>query len=140
MRRRQKADSPEMQIAPMIDCVFLMLIYFMTTSSLDKSEADLAGPVGGTSISSDPLPAVDEQSLYIGAGGSVNWNGSVFQLDTEEGRGSLQDRLSAFNETCLRANSSPSLRIHPDDAVPHQLLVWLIDGITGSGIEQMHFP
>ena len=140
MKRRQSVDTPEMQIAPMIDCVFLMLIYFMTTSSLDKSEADLACPVGGASIASDPLPAVDEQSLYIDQDGAVNWNGSIFRLDTKEGRGSLQDRLSAFYGTCLRAESTPSLRIHPDDAVPHQLLVWLIDGITGSGIEQMHFP
>jgi biopolymer transport protein ExbD len=140
MPHRRKADTPEMQIAPMIDCVFLMLIYFMTTSSLDRTEADLPCPIGGVAISADPLPAIDEQSLVLGADGAVNWNGSVFILTTEEGRKNLLSRLLAFEETCSRAGSEPSLRIQPEDAVSHQILVRLIDEITKSGIAQVHFP
>lgn len=140
MPRSRKADTPEMQIAPMIDCVFLMLIYFMTTSSLDKTEADLPCPVGGVAIATDPLPAVDEQSLAVHVDGAVNWNGSVFYLTTEEGRQNLLSRLLAFKETCSRAGSEPSLRVLPEDAVTHQVLVRLIDEITKSGIAQLHFP
>ena len=32
----------ELQIAPLIDVVFLLLIYFMVTASLIKKEADLS--------------------------------------------------------------------------------------------------
>ena len=31
-----------MQIAPMIDCVFLMLIYFMVSATLQRQEADIS--------------------------------------------------------------------------------------------------
>ncbi len=124
----------------MIDCVFLMLIYFMTTSSLEQSEADLSCPVGGVAMASDPLPAVDEQSLRIAADGTVNWNASLFNLNDQTGQEQLAARLTAFKETCEHAGSEPSLRVLPEAAVPHQVLVWLLDSISHSGIEQMHFP
>ena len=89
---------------------------------------------------SDPLPAVDEQSLRVSTQGKLNWNGSVFDLGQSGGRAGLTSRLAAFRETCARTGSEPSLRILPDDAVPHQMIVWLLDGIYESGIEQLHFP
>jgi biopolymer transport protein ExbD len=33
-RTKKKQDRPELQMAPMIDCVFLLLIFFMVTSIL----------------------------------------------------------------------------------------------------------
>jgi biopolymer transport protein ExbD len=140
MRRPRSIDAPEIQIAPMIDCVFLMLVYFMTTSSLEKSEADLPCPVGSAGVVSDPLPAVDEQSLAISGDGKVNWNGSIFDLNDPAGSGGLISRLIAFKETCGLSESEPSLRLVPDEATSHQSIVILLDSITMSGIETIHFP
>lgn len=125
----------------MIDCVFLMLVYFMTTSSLERSEADLPCPVGQAGIASDPLPAVDEQSLVLTGTGDVLWNGSSFSLlETEDGRGALLERLLAFASTCQLASSDPSLRINPEAKTPVQALVSLLDTIQETGIERIYFP
>ena len=43
-----KEEKVELQIAPLIDVVFLLLIYFMVTSSLKKSEADLGITLPGS--------------------------------------------------------------------------------------------
>ena len=140
MRRRRAGDVPEIQMAPMIDCVFLMLVYFMTTSSLEKSEADLVCPVGQAGLMSDPLAAVDEQRLQINAEGVVLWNGSRFGLlDSDEIR-ALVNRLSAFRGTCEASGSEPSLRLHPEKDAPHQAIVSLLDSISEAGIETIHFP
>ena len=141
MRRRRPSDTPEMPIAPMIDCVFLMLVYFMTTSSLERSEADLACPAGQPGLAADPLPAVDEQQLTINAEGQVLWNGSVFDLLAESGGSAgLRIRLEQFRETCRAARSDPSLRIEPALEAPHQALVALLDAVSLAGIETVHFP
>ena len=65
MRRKTAPDLPEMPIAPMIDCVFLMLVYFMTTSSLEKSEAELRFPFAAAGPASTAEPAVDEQRIRL---------------------------------------------------------------------------
>ena len=140
MGRKRSIDAPEIQIAPMIDCVFLMLVYFMTTSSLEKSEADLPCPAGGAGVSSDPLPAVDEQVLSIDGDGIVNWNGSRFDLNDHEHVNNLIARLDAFKSTCLKAKTEPSLMLVPDKASTHQAIVTLLDSVTVSGIETIHFP
>lgn len=141
MRKRRSLDSPEIPIAPMIDCVFLMLVYFMTTSSLEKSEADLDCPAGQAGIAADPLPSVDEQQLALSGTGVVSWNGSAFSLlDGPAALAGLQQRLEAFELTCRDAGSEPSLRLDPDPDAPHQALVFLLDAVTLAGIEKVHFP
>ena len=140
MQRRRKIDPPEMQIAPMIDCVFLMLVYFMTTSSLEKSEADLVFPAGQAGAISDPLHSVDEQQLTLSDSGVLEWNGSSFSLLENPYSNGLLDRLAAFRKTCMTAGSEPSLRLLPNDKTPHQAIVSLLDTINESGIEIIHFP
>lgn len=140
MRQRRKADAPEIQIAPMIDCVFLMLVYFMTTSSLEKSEADLPCPAGEAGVMADPLPAVDEQTLAVSNDGEVDWNGSLFDLYSLSDPDRLISQLLAFKETCDNAKSEPVLQIAPAADAPHQAIVTLLDCVTGTGIESIHFP
>jgi biopolymer transport protein ExbD len=141
MRRKKQLDTPDMPIAPMIDCVFLMLVYFMTTSSLEKSEADLPVPVGQAGMSADPLPAVDEQQLAVDAEGAVLWNGSRFALLGEApAPAGLRQRLARFKGTCDQAGSEPSIRILPDAQAPHQALVTLLDALGDAGIETIQLP
>lgn len=141
MRRKRKLDTPDMPIAPMIDCVFLMLVYFMTTSSLQKSEADLPVPVGQAGMATDPLPAVDEQQLVLDQEGAVLWNGSRFDLlGSVAGLSGLSARLGRFKSTCEQAGSKPSVRIQPSSETPHQALVALLDALNEAAIETIQLP
>ena len=45
----------ELQIAPLIDVVFLLLIYFMVTASLVQQEADLSFMLPAITDPSDPV-------------------------------------------------------------------------------------
>ena len=40
-RRRAEEEDPEVQMAPMLDCVFLLLIFFLVTASLKKPQKEL---------------------------------------------------------------------------------------------------
>ena len=42
LSRHTEDAKMELQIAPLIDVVFLLLIYFMVTASLIKKEADIS--------------------------------------------------------------------------------------------------
>ena len=65
------APKPQMQIAPMIDCVFLMLIYFMVSATLQRQEADISFQLPGVVEQSEPLDMPDEQIIEIRSYGQV---------------------------------------------------------------------
>ena len=67
MRRLKKKpqSKPQIPIAPLIDAVFLLLIYFMVTSSLEKQEADISFELPGTVEQEEPLELPDEQVIEI---------------------------------------------------------------------------
>lgn len=126
-----------MPIAPMIDCVFLMLVYFMTTSSLERSEADLPCPVVGQGAAvAMPLEAIDEQFVLLDATGRANWNGSQFIMDDWTGVDALADRLHRFGAACEAAGSKPRLVITPAPDTLHQTLIRTLDTVSRSGLAE----
>ena len=140
MRKRAPHPRPEMPIAPMIDCVFLMLVYFMTTSSLERSETEQVLPVQQGRATADPLPAVDEQRLHIGPGW-VDWNGARFSLAApKEDWPRLAGRLASFREACERAGARPSIELLPGPETTQQDLVRVLDAVQRSGIETLRLP
>lgn len=71
-RRRPKADS-EIDIAPLIDMVFLLLIFFLVSSTLDRqSSIDLPETEYGTTVSERNATTIsvegkgDDVRVYIG--------------------------------------------------------------------------
>ena len=50
MRRRIRFSVPELNMAPMIDIVFLLLVFFMCTSSFNENEGQLPAQMPQTSL------------------------------------------------------------------------------------------
>jgi biopolymer transport protein ExbD len=67
MKRRRKTDNAavEMQMGPMIDMVFLLLVFFMVTAKPLKPEADINIGLPGTAEQDEPLELPDEQKVVI---------------------------------------------------------------------------
>ena len=58
-----------LQIAPLIDVVFLLLIYFMVSAQLKRPEADLGLSLPGSVAVTTQLVMPDEQIIVIDAAG-----------------------------------------------------------------------
>ncbi|MDP6491596.1 MAG: biopolymer transporter ExbD, partial [Kiritimatiellia bacterium] len=71
-------NDPELEIASLIDMVFLLLIYFMVTASLVKSEGDLGIKLPGVVQQSVSVDMPDEQIIEIREDARVLLNGRVF--------------------------------------------------------------
>lgn len=69
--RKNKQPDPTMLIAPMIDCVFLLLIYFMVSATLKKKEADIAFQLPGVIEQNTRLEMPDEEIIEIEGNGQV---------------------------------------------------------------------
>ena len=69
--KKKPEDKPAIPIAPLIDAVFLLLIYFMVTSSLEKQEADISFELPGTVEQEEPVELPDEQVIEIREDGQI---------------------------------------------------------------------
>ena len=75
-KKRGTGDTKmELQIAPLIDVVFLLLIYFMVTASLIKKEGDISFilPAKVDGMPPEELPI--EAQIFISAEGMVAVDG-----------------------------------------------------------------
>ena len=71
-------DVDEVDLTPMIDVTFLLLIYFMVTTMLKQPEAELSIQLPGKPQSSDITP-MDMLKVRIGDEGEVYLNGSEIE-------------------------------------------------------------
>ncbi len=70
-----KVEDPDIQVAPLIDMVFLLLVYFMASASLARPEADLGIRLPGMLSQAQSVELPDEQMIEVRASGHIALNG-----------------------------------------------------------------
>lgn len=132
-------DRPEIPIAPMIDAVFLLLIYFMVTSSLKRQEADISFQLPGTVAQDEPLEMPDEQIIEINANSEVIVND--YRYDSPQARRYLEltGMLRRFKEASDANQTQATVTIAPADNIQHQIIVRVMDACSLAGIKAVNF-
>jgi biopolymer transport protein ExbD len=126
-------------IAPMIDVVFLLLIYFMVSSTLEQQEADLSFQLPGTVEQSEPLDLPDEQIIEIRADGQVVVNDYPYDTPEVSRFDELAAMLTRFKEASRANKVEAIVTISPADAVPHGQIVKVMDACSVAEIEAVNF-
>lgn len=68
--RRRRHRRADIDITPLIDVLFMLIIFFVLTASFTQGRIDVDLPPGGGA------PAANEAiTLSVGRGGSITWNG-----------------------------------------------------------------
>ena len=133
-------DQPtEMPITPLIDVVFLLLIYFMVTSSLKKSEADLGITLPGTVQQSEPVKMPDEQIIEVQSDGTVLLNDTVYGADGEKELQGLLLKLMRFKDACDAAKVKALITIQADDKARHERVMDVMNVCAGARIRYVTF-
>ncbi|MEY4549007.1 MAG: hypothetical protein RL685_5202 [Pseudomonadota bacterium] len=122
-------ESIDIDLAPLIDCVFLLLIFFLVTTSFRKGQNDdrvfellLKLPVATAATLTRPFDA----ELVIG----IDVEGDTFLAGKLVGRAALYERIQAL----ARENPSAHVRIDADAATSHQALVHVLDLCQFAGL------
>lgn len=138
-RKRKPEPRPNIPIAPMIDCVFLMLIYFMVTSSLERQEADIAFQLPGTVEQTEPLELPDEQIIEISESGQVIVNEFPYDSPESPEFRELAAMLKRYKEASDANKTEAIVTISPEDGVLHQTVVKVMDAVAFADIESVNF-
>ena len=137
--KRRAEEKISIPIAPMIDVVFLLLIYFMVSSTLARQEAELSFQLPGSVEQDTPLELPDEQIIEIRADGQVVVNEYPYDSPQSERLDELATMLSRFNEASAANKVEAIVTISPADPVAHAQIVKVMDACSFAGIEGVNF-
>ncbi len=117
LKRRQKI-SPSFNMASMTDLIFLLLIFFMITSTMVSPNAiKVLLPQGSEQTSAKPMARViiDRQLNYYGAFG----NESEMPLDIDE--------LPVFLQECAQREPEMYVALYADESIPYREIVRVLN-------------
>ena len=118
-----------MQLAPMIDIVFLLLIFFIVTWQFSRSETELNVSVPTAEEGTELNRPKGEIIINVLAEGIIRVEGLTVDLVQ------LHDKLSAI----ARQFENQPVRIRGDGKVPYQRIVEVIDTCQKAGIWNISF-
>ncbi len=136
---RRGHDPIEMPMGPMIDMVFLLLVFFMATARAVKPEADLGLSLPGTVEQDAPVDLPDEQRVHILPDGRIVLNDTEIDSPASRDLPQLRAVLGRFKETCAANQTEALVTLHADDAAKHQRIADVMDAAAAAGIVGLTF-
>ncbi|HKL20913.1 MAG TPA: biopolymer transporter ExbD [Tichowtungia sp.] len=128
----------ELQIAPLIDVVFLLLIYFMVTAALIKKEGDISFILPASVPPTKMIDVPVEALIYILEDGTVEMDGLRFPPDnlllTE-----LSVQVGGLKEMARAQDSPFSVTVTPYADAFHERVVEVMDACAAVGVKNLSF-
>ncbi len=136
---RRDAQTVEMQMGPMIDMVFLLLVFFMVTARPVKQESDISLGLPGTVAQEESLEIPDEQRILIEGDGSIVLNEMTLGRPEDRELTQLFATLKRYKEACDANQSEALVVIDADDATVHQRIVDVLNACAKAEITGVTF-
>jgi biopolymer transport protein ExbD len=124
-QRNNLSTLSEINITPLLDLAFVLLIIFMITTPLLESSMSLIIPSSGEK--NTPINSSQVQTLSIDRSDAIKLNNEVVDLET------LNARLTELK----RGNADVAVVIRPDRELPVQKLVTLMDALQRAEITKV---
>lgn len=126
--RRQRLEEVSINLTPLIDVVFLLLIFFMVTTTFTReTHLQLELP---TSTSEKPLAANDQVEVLIDAQGNFEINGETLVK-------SDLDTLRRALEGLTGDNKDIPIVVIGDAKAPHQAVIFVLDAVGQLGLTKV---
>jgi biopolymer transport protein ExbD len=124
-RKKPLGAMSEINVTPLIDLAFALLIIFMITAPLLQQTIDIEVPVEA----SRPQQPMDSEPLLLGidAAGQFFWTNEAVS-DRE-----MQERLLLMGNT----GDEPVVQVRADASLPYQRVVDLLDLIQEAGLQKL---
>jgi len=136
-------DQPALDISSLIDCTFLLLIYFLVTTTIQKREQDLDMTLPAAAPS-ESQPDIDPKFIKVDANGAiyVGAGASQIPMDTDP---SVRDLplltadLQTYASAAKSADSKPLVQLYVDGGANQQRVIDVLNALAGVEITNVTF-
>ncbi|OGT21234.1 MAG: biopolymer transporter [Gammaproteobacteria bacterium RBG_16_57_12] len=128
--RTQRKEELDLNIAPLIDVVFLLLIFFMVSTTFDKqSEIKIVLPKA-----TQQAQPIENDRIEI----SIDSEGQYYVNDLRVVNVQLSTLMKAMKEVAGN-QKDPQLIIRADSNTPHQAVITAMDAARQLGFSRLAF-
>jgi biopolymer transport protein ExbD len=124
-QRQSLSTLSEINVTPLLDLAFVLLIIFMITTPLLESSMNLVIPSSG--VRNPPIKSAQVQIVSIDRDDTIRFNNQVVDLKA------LTARLAEVKQT----NPDVAVVIRPDRELPVQKLIALMDALKQAQITKV---
>lgn len=125
---QEQMDNPALDISSLIDVSFLLLIYFLVTSTLEPRESDLS-----MELPTDSGPAsnikVDPLKIRLTQAGEISIADQLMADDS-----AMEAELDRYKELTDATGNKPIVIISADDEAKQQRFIDLMNALARVGI------
>lgn len=140
----EEEGMPELDISSLIDVCFLLLIYFIVTSTITPREQDLGMALPANSPPSSEQPKIDPMFIKVDANGAIfagvgdaqqplDTDGSVRELPL------LNQQLQLYSNAAKSAGNNPLVQVWVDPGTVQQRVIDVLNALALAGISSVTF-
>jgi biopolymer transport protein ExbD len=141
MKLPVQSSNPDVgfQIAPMIDVVFVILVFFMSLAAQIRIEQILQTKLPGVAVAGTPTEFFDEQILQIDDAGEVTLNDEIFDSPDSRDLPQLTNTLGQLQASSDAAKSKlvVTLISHPES--PYYRTIDVLNSLAVAGVTNVTF-
>ena len=127
------------QIAPMIDVVFVIMLFFMVMAGAVKVEKELNSQLPGSASTANSTDFVDEQIITISDIGEVSLNDEPFDSATSTELPQLKATLLRLKQNADAAKTPAVVTIISDEQSKYSRTVDVLDALAVAKIDNVTF-
>ena len=127
------------QIAPMIDVVFVIMLFFMVMAGAVKVERELNTKLPGTAESSGPTDFVDEIVINIAENGEVSLNDEPMDTPSSRDMPQLRGTLMRLKQSSDAAKAPTLVTVVSEPEAKYSRTIDVLDSLAVAQIENVTF-
>jgi biopolymer transport protein ExbD len=137
-------SNPALDISSLIDVCFLLLIYFLVATTIQKKEVDVPLALPSSAPSDASIPDIDPLFIKVDAAGAIYTGaGSTQQLlDTDVGSRVLPlltQQLTLYVAGASAGSKKPLVQLWVDGGSNQQRVIDVLNALVGAGISSVTF-
>jgi biopolymer transport protein ExbD len=136
-------DEPKLDISSLIDATFLLLIYFLVTTTIQPRESDLTMNLPAAQRSEKP-PDIEPKFIKIDATGAIYVGVGAAQIPMDSDPGVrevplLSADLESYSEQSKSLQSTPVVQLYVDGGATQQRVIDVLNALSGAQITTVTF-
>jgi len=142
-KKRGRAEPEQIhlgfQIAPMIDVVFVIMLFFMVMAGQIQVEHELNLKLPGTIAADKPVDVIEETQVRVLDTGEVLLNDDPVGDPADIKLANLAITMLKLDESAKAAQSKIVVTIMADELAPYQRVIDVLDALSVARIQNVTF-